>query len=470
MMQHWATVRKRKLASMDAGNFKYVISCRSCATLFQSVLNNELNKNNNMNQQQTFESTGSMHSNMIDSLTFIRAKIYFLLLKMKIVSKASNVPRAAPSHIAALWQMTKVEAEAQPVIMCNTILLASLCLCHAMLWVRSPCVSLCSARWQRQSQSHSQWPKRKKKKKSFSLIASITLAVVLWDSRPPRLFRMVSFPPWHPWISHITSYRAGQAEAQLDSWHVSAHHHPNPWLCHSQHMPAGVANTRAIFPAGGGISVWEKLPDRNRGFIYGEWRYNVAESRRDASLSWRADPRVHSQVNLLCLLRFCERLQITKTVALTLNSLSLSNPTNSLRVRHISPSLSEGLQLPLLGWEKKERMRSGEAGRKNFSVQLHRSSLDFACGSFNGSQMFSKWQQHGWKCERSRAGEGGAATAGTVIRRPDSDKLHLLTSWLMNKLAPGFSLRPPSLPPLPLSSHSPLFSFFSVFVACTQRC
>lgn len=87
-------------------------------------------------------------------------------------------------------------------------------------------------------------------------------------------------------------------------------------------------------------------------------------------------------------------------------------------------------------------MRRGEGGGKNFSVQLHCSSLDFACGSFNGSQMFSQSQQRGWKCERSCAGEGGTATAGTVIRRPGSDKLHLLTSRLTNKLALGFSLSP----------------------------
>lgn len=65
--------------------------------------------------------------------------------------------------------------------------------------------------------------KRQREKKSFSLIASVTLAVILWDSRP--FSRMVSFPPWHPWISHITSYRARQAEAQLGSWHVFAHRH-----------------------------------------------------------------------------------------------------------------------------------------------------------------------------------------------------------------------------------------------------
>lgn len=85
-------------------------------------------------------------------------------------------------------------------------------------------------------------------------------------------------------------------------------------------------------------------------------------------------------------------------------------------------------------------MRRGEGGGKNFSVQLRCSSLDFACGSFNGSQMFSQSQQRGWKCERSGAGKGGTATAGTVIRRPGSDKLHLLTSRLTNKLALGFSL------------------------------
>lgn len=28
-------------------------------------------------------------------------------------------------------------------------------------------------------------------------------------------FHIVSFPPWHPWISHITSYHARQAEANL---------------------------------------------------------------------------------------------------------------------------------------------------------------------------------------------------------------------------------------------------------------
>lgn len=63
-------------------------------------------------------------------------------------------------------------------------------------------------------------------RKSSSLITSVTLAVILWDSRPPRFFfRMVSFPPWHPWISHITSYRARQAEAQLGSRHVFAYPH-----------------------------------------------------------------------------------------------------------------------------------------------------------------------------------------------------------------------------------------------------
>lgn len=133
---------------------------------------------------------------------------------------------------------------------------------------------------------------------------------------------------------------------------------------------------------------------------------------------------------------------------MTLNSLSPSNPTSSLCVRQISPSLS--------CLDEKKRMRRGEGGGKNFSIQLRCNSLDFACGSFNGSQMFpkSQQQQQGWKCERCRASKGGTATAGTVIRQPDSDKLHLLTSWLMNKLALGFSLF------LSLS-----FSFFLFFPA-----
>lgn len=100
-------------------------------------------------------------------------------------------------------------------------------------------------------------------------------------------------------------------------------------------------------------------------------------------------------------------------------------------------------------------MRRGEGGGKNFSVQLRCSSLDFARGSFNGSQMFSQSQQRGWKCERSCAGEGGTATAGTVIRRPGSDKLHLLTSRLTNKLALGFSL-------------SLSLSFFLCFFCCVH--
>lgn len=152
---------------------------------------------------------------------------------------------------------------------------------------------------------------------------------------------------------------------------------------------------------------------------------------------------------------------------MTLNSLSPSNPTSSLCVRQISPSLS--------CLDEKKRVRRGEGGGKNFSIQLRCNSLDFACGSFNGSQMFpkSQQQQQSWKCERCRASKGGTATAGTVIRQPDSDKLHLLTSWLMNKLAPGFSLFLSLsfsfflFPPLLLTPLSLLS--LCVFVARTRR-
>lgn len=41
---------------------------------------------------------------------------------------------------------------------------------------------------QKQSRSQSSLKKRKKKEKSFSLIANVTSAVTQWHSRPPRLF------------------------------------------------------------------------------------------------------------------------------------------------------------------------------------------------------------------------------------------------------------------------------------------
>lgn len=130
--------------------------------------------------------------------------------------------------------------------------------------------------------------KLKKRKKSFSLIANVTLAVTLWRSRPPRLFfawchflpgirgLVISLP--------ITLARPRPSLARAVPLHPSSPQHPPPppslrppptsrpdfsclWLCHSQHMPASVENTIAIFFAGG---VSAQLPERSRGLIYGE--------------------------------------------------------------------------------------------------------------------------------------------------------------------------------------------------------
>lgn len=71
---------------------------------------------------------------------------------------------------------------------------------------------------------------------SFPSGVNFTSPDVLWDSRPLRL-STVSFPPWHPWISHITSYCACQAAAKLAAALLCP---PRLllwlWLCHSQHM------------------------------------------------------------------------------------------------------------------------------------------------------------------------------------------------------------------------------------------
>lgn len=61
-------------------------------------------------------------------------------------------------------------------------------------------------------------------------------------------FHSVSFPPWNPWISHITSYCPCQAVAHLATARLC------PWLllrpygfCHGQHMSTTVKHS-IFFP------------------------------------------------------------------------------------------------------------------------------------------------------------------------------------------------------------------------------
>lgn len=163
-------------------------------------------------------------------------------------------------------------------------LLKSLCMCHAMTVSD---VIICQLLFSKMTAA-----------KAITLpvvlengIASVTLAVILWDSRP--FSRMVSFPPWQTWISHITSYPARQAEAQLGSWHVFAHRHntlhptlptPPAWFF----MPLVVPQSAHAGKGGnhnGQFHCWRRTLFQNysqretKGLFMGEWRYNVGESR-----------------------------------------------------------------------------------------------------------------------------------------------------------------------------------------------